>query len=68
MSHQPFESAENSIKSGLEIVSKDVHRKESQERLLVKDTDTGKSLKYQITDLEDLLKAYRHGLIKQDRK
>ena len=68
VAHQPFESAEASIKSGLEIVSTDVHRKASESRLLVKDTDTGKSLMYQIENLENLLKAYRYGLIKQDRK
>ena len=68
VAHQPFESAEASIKKGLEIVSTDVHRKTSENRLLIKDTDTGKELKVQIEDLENLLTAYRLGLIKQDRK
>ncbi len=68
VAHQPFESAEKSIREGLEIDSKDVHRKKTQNRLLVKDTDTGKILQYQINDLENLVKAYRLGIIKQDRK
>ncbi len=65
VAHQPFESAEKSIRSGLEIISEDVHKKESKEQILVKDTDNGKNLSAQIENLKNLLKAYRLGLIKQ---
>ena len=36
-------------------------------RLYVSDTDDGRRLKEQITDLRDLLKAYRTGLIRENR-
>jgi fructose-1,6-bisphosphatase-3 len=35
----------------------------SAHRLLVADTDVGAELRQQIIDLEQLLYAYRHGLI-----
>jgi fructose-1,6-bisphosphatase-3 len=36
--------------------------------MLVADTDKGKELKKQIADLEELLYAYRHGLIKEQEQ
>lgn len=38
---------------------------EFKERFLLKDTDDGKEYLHRIADLEDLLSAYRSGLIKQ---
>ena len=37
----------------------------SAHRMLVADTDKGKELNAQITDLEELLYAYRHGYINE---
>ena len=34
-------------------------------RIMVKDTDMGKQLRIEIADLENLLRAYRKGLIKE---
>jgi len=38
----------------------------SSHRMLVADTDIGVELNKQIRDLEKLLYAYRHGLIKEN--
>ncbi|MBO5623307.1 MAG: fructose-bisphosphatase class III, partial [Butyrivibrio sp.] len=37
----------------------------TKKRILVKDTDIGKSLQKQIEDLKDLLAAYESGLIRE---
>ena len=39
----------------------------SAHRMLVADTDIGRELKRQISDLKKLLYAYRHGFIKERR-
>ncbi len=68
VSHEPFESAEKSIRTDSEIVSTDVHREIANRRLRVYDTDTGKRLKKQISSLKDLLYAYKQGYIKQNNQ
>ena len=50
------------IKSTAQIVEMSAHR------MLVADTDNGRELKRQITDLQKLLYAYRHGVIKENAK
>ena len=40
----------------------------SSHRMLVADTDKGTELKNQIKDLEELLYAYRHGLISEKER
>ena len=37
------------------------------QRMLVADTDVGKELKKQVSDLRELLYAYRHGFLKEKR-
>lgn len=65
--HEPFTSAaeaverETDIKSTTQIVEMSAHR------MQVADTDIGKELRHQISDLEKLLYAYRHGIIKERR-
>ena len=66
VSHEPFESAEKSIRTDSEIVSTDVHREVVKRRLRVYDTDTGKILNKHISALKDLLYAYKQGYIKQN--
>jgi fructose-1,6-bisphosphatase-3 len=39
----------------------------STHRMLVRDTDKGKELLTQISELKQLLYAYRHGIIKEKR-
>lgn len=66
VSHEAFESAEKAVRTGLEINSTDVLREKTQNRLRVIDTDYGKVINKQIEDLQELLLAYRQGLINQD--
>ena len=66
--HEPFTSArdaivkETDIKSTIQIVEMSTHR------MLVADTDKGEELRSQITDLKELLYAYRHGIITEKRR
>lgn len=66
--HEPFTSArdaivkETDIKSTIQIVEMSAHR------MLVADTDKGEELRSQITDLKELLYAYRHGIITEKRR
>ncbi len=63
--HEPFESAENAIMEGSDIISTTQLLEFKAQRLRVKDTDRGRELEQQIIDLEQLLIAYRGGLIKE---
>ena len=67
--HEPFTSAADAIKRGTDIKSTIQIVEMSSHRMLVADTDKGCELKKQIEDLEELLYAYRHGIIsEQDDK
>lgn len=61
--HEPFTSAADAIKRGTDIVSTTQIVEMSSHRMLVNDTDKGHELRSQIDDLQQLLYAYRHGLI-----
>ena len=66
--HEPFTSQrdaivrETDIKSTTQIVEMSAHR------MLVADTDKGEELKRQVADLNKLLYAYRHGILKERRR
>ena len=66
--HEPFTSArdaivrETDIKSTTQIVEMSAHR------MLVADTDKGEELREQVSDLQELLYAYRHGIITEKRR
>ena len=62
-SHQPFSGMEAALSENLDIDSQSQQVATLDKRLMVADTDTGEMLKEQIADLEDLLTAYREGLI-----
>ena len=62
-SHQPFSGMEAALSENLDIDSQSQQVATLGKRLMVADTDTGEMLKEQIADLEDLLTAYREGLI-----
>lgn len=64
-SHAPFESAKAAIENEADIVSETSYVERSQATIKVRDTDTGKQIMEQIKDLEDLLNAYKNGLIKE---
>lgn len=63
--HEPFTSTEEAIREGTDIVGTIQIVEMSNRRMLVADTDKGEELRQQITDLEELLYAYRHGYIKE---
>lgn len=66
--HEPFESRQKAIEEGIDIKSTSFVVELNTRRIMVKDTDIGKELKTQISDLTKLLSAYRLGLIKQKVK
>ncbi len=63
VAHEPFESTEAAIQKESDIHSDYMVVKRVMERRRVGDTDVGKELKEQVTDLERLLAAYRSGEI-----
>lgn len=65
--HEPFTSTEDAILRGSDIKSTMQIVEMSAHRMLVADTDIGRELKMQISELEKLLYAYRHGFIKELR-
>ena len=63
MALEPFESTEAAIKKEMDIHSETTIVTTVKDRCLVGDTDTGRDLREQIADLEQLLEAYRNGEI-----
>lgn len=66
--HEPFESMEKAIEYGRDILSTKFVVEEVKRRVTVRDTDIGAELIKQVKDLQDLLSAYRRGLIKEKTK
>ena len=66
--HEPFTSTQKAIEEGQDIKSTTLLVELSQQRVMVRDTDEGRSLAKQITDLKRLLVAYRKGFIKEQGK
>ena len=64
--HEPFTSTNDAIQKCTDIKSTTMIVEMSTHRMRVADTDIGRELGKQITDLESLLYAYRHGLIKEN--
>lgn len=67
-SHEPFESRNKAIKEEIDIHSTKIVLEKVSERKMVADTDIGKEVQEQITDLEMLLAAFRKGIIKETHK
>ena len=65
--HEPFTSTKDAIKRGTDIKSTTQIVEMSAHRMLVADTDKGQELREQVSDLKELLHAYRHGIIKEKR-
>lgn len=63
--HEPFNNAMEAIRTGSDIKSTTQIIEMSSHRMLVADTDKGIELNKQVADLEELLYAYRHGIIKE---
>ena len=64
--HEPFTSAADAIQKCLDIRSTTYIIEMSHHRMRVADTDIGTDLKRQISDLKQLLRAYRHGIISEN--
>lgn len=63
VAHEPFESMEAAVKNESDIFSDSIIIETSSLRRRVADTDIGEELRISIQELEELLKAYREGLI-----
>jgi fructose-1,6-bisphosphatase-3 len=67
VAHEPFESTEEAIEKESDIHSDTILVERAVKRSLVGDTDIGIEIKDKIKDLEELLKAYRTGIIIESR-
>jgi len=65
VAHKPFESAHSAIINESDIFSDDISVEVYPMRRRVADTDIGAEIRDQITQLEELLSAYREGLIRE---
>lgn len=63
--HEPFESSEEAIRTGADIISTTQIIEMNSRRIRVRDTDKGRELQGQIDELQELLFAYRDGIIKE---
>ena len=63
--HEPFTSARDAILRGTDILGTTQIVEMSSHRMRVADTNKGEEIRLQINDLEKLLYAYRHGIIKE---
>ena len=67
VAHEAFTSMDDIIEKEIDVHSSEVIREFNRNRLQIRDTDEGKKIVDNIKDLEDLLHAYRTGLILEDR-
>ncbi|MGN0347409.1 MAG: fructose-1,6-bisphosphatase [Lachnospiraceae bacterium] len=65
IAHEPFESKDAAIKNESDIVSDSLLVETYPQRHLVADTDIGKELRESIRELENLLMAYREGVLNE---
>lgn len=65
--HEMFESRDEAIRSGADIHSRIELQDFSNNRILVRDTDLGKTLREQVQNLKNLVYAYEHGIIKEKK-
>lgn len=63
VSHEPFESADLAIRNESDIFSDSIIVETAVKRQRVADTDIGDELRESIHQLEELLEAYREGII-----
>ncbi len=65
--HEMFESRDEAVRSGADIHSRIELQDFSNNRILVRDTDLGKTLREQEQNLKNLVYAYEHGIIKEKK-
>lgn len=66
VAHSPFQGREESARTGADIQNTTLLLDFSNRRLHVKDTNRGKALAAQVEDLQQLLYAYQHGILKEN--
>lgn len=63
--HEPFTNTKEAVRKGTDIASSVQLVEMTGKRLRVRDTDKGRLIQGQIEELQELLYAYRHGIIKE---
>ena len=63
--NEPFESKCKAINEGLDIKSQTILKENVEKRKRVEDTDIGKKIQEEISDLKELLLNYREGILKE---
>lgn len=63
--HEPFTNTKEAVRKGTDIASSVQLVEMTGKRLRVRDTDKGRLIQSQIEELQELLYAYRHGIIKE---
>ena len=66
--HEPFTSTQEAVANGTDIKSSTQIVEMMGRRIRVRDTDKGRQIQEQIKELRQLLRAYRHGIIKENTK
>lgn len=64
--HEPFKNTKEAIQQGTDIQSSTQIVEMTGQRMMVRDTDKGRKIMEQIKELQELLYAYRHGIIKSN--
>ena len=65
--HDPFQYVGEAIKSSVDMQTHRVASEAAKKRILVGDTDNGAKIKESISDLKELISAYRSGDVRQDK-
>ena len=63
VAHEPFESTEAAIQKETDIISDTTQIEVASSRIRVAQTDVGEEIKDSIKQLENLLSAYRDGIL-----
>ncbi len=63
--HQPFESTQKAVSEEIDIDTETEIIHSHPHRMRVRDTDRGREIQEHIDELQDLLHAYREGMIKE---
>lgn len=65
--HEPFRSVGEAIKNSTDMQTHRVASEVADRRILVGDTDNGAKIKESISDLKELINAYRSGEVRQNK-
>jgi fructose-1,6-bisphosphatase-3 len=61
--HEPFMSADELIRHGADVTPQTQRVETFSQRIMIEATDTGRMLRGQLEDLEELIAAYRQGVL-----